>query len=222
MRPRSEPEPLVLTSEDVRSGRARVDARGRVSAPPRAPEPLALAAQDALQAERVWGGKDAEELVAAHHDLCLAADVAYVHKVPTPYVVVGRRGPVFHGKYSKKAGCDYRGAYLDGSRTPHGRALQVHAECKSDADPHGAIYLRELRDVQRDALDAAEAAGHCALVLCVFGRGPRRVFYAVPWWEVRMLEDAGHRALRGELLTGWGVRAGEAYLARFSTAKGAR
>lgn len=166
---------------------------------------LRLETQDAAQGDRVKGGQKSEALVESLHDLCASMHIAYVHKVPTPYVIVGHgKGGTFHARHSKKTGADYRGVMLDGSQR------SIRAECKSDADPAGRVYLRELRPNQREDLDAAHARGDVAVLLVVLGRGLQATAFAVPWSEARECVGLGPAELRP-----WRVRPGEAYLARW-------
>lgn len=164
------------------------------------------------QRARARGGRDAEAFVEVFHDACLAAGVAFVRKLPTPYVVE-RRNPdgTFVGRYTRRTKGDYEGVLLDGSKR------KIAAELKSDADPAGKLYLRELRDHQRAALEAAAARGDVAVLLVVLGAGPRRALHAVPWSVAREC-----RVLTAADLAPWRVRPCAAYLEHFARKRGVR
>ena len=223
--------------DDIRAGRVALEGTKlvlRAPLPPRAPAPVNRPARgvnappspvnearnappgrhsSTAQSGRAKGGRDAEAFVQAFHDACARAGVAYVHKVPTPYVIE-RRNPgdgTFVGRYSRRVRTDYEGVMLDGTRHRDGSPRRVLAECKSDADPRGKLYLRELREHQRNALEGAVARGDVAVLLVVLGAALQRQLYAVPWRVAR-----AHDVLTVERLAPWRVRPLEPYLRRWS------
>lgn len=165
-----------------------------------------LAVQDARQRARVKGGAAAEDLLEACHDACLACGVAYVHKVETPYRITGVHGAARTIVYTARPGTDYAGVMLDLTRR------KVAVECKSDADPNGPVYLREVKPHQRTALDAAHAKGDVAVLAIVLGTGAGRTLYAVSWAEardrvaLRAKELKEHRVTPGTPYLGWWSR----------------
>jgi len=202
MRTRREPEPLVLTSEDVRSGRVVLDAAGKARTGGRH--------SSALQRTRRANGKAGEDLLAAHNLVCEHAGVAEVVKIGTEMRIVGMVSPgVYRAVFATPSGVDYRGHMLDGT------ARSVYVECKHVADPTERFPLSKVREVQREQLEAANAAGCVAALVIVLG--PRRDLYAVPWWEARSRVSLGLAELEG-----WWVRPGDPYLGRFVAARGAR
>jgi penicillin-binding protein-related factor A (putative recombinase) len=173
-------------------------------------EQLAALTRNSRQRGRARNGNEVEATVDQLNAWCLAAGVAYIHKVATPYLVV-RNNPdgTFTARRVKKPGCDYAGVFLDGSKR------RVVVEAKGVEAPDGRFCLSKIRESQRAQLEAYAARGEGAVLLVV--RGPAHEAFAVPWTVARTLVSLGDAELAP-----WRVGHATPYLARWATGTATR
>lgn len=132
-----------------------------------------LRAFSGRQRARVRIGADTEDMLEHLHKACALAGIAHVHKVATPYKIVGRHGKHLLAVPERKSGCDYKG-WLCATR----QAVVLEAK-RWAAKGNRRFPLSVVQQHQQDELDRAVKDGCLALLVVVWG--PLKDLYAVEW-----------------------------------------
>jgi hypothetical protein len=135
-------------------------------------------------------GEEAEQLVAAHLEVCRLAKLGRLKKRPTA-VIVREGKPIYTGT----AGVDF-----SGHLRPSGRA--VYLEVKFTSEPR--FELDMLRTSQREELAEGHEGGAVAVVLILRGPVPHASRWsAVPWRVVAEAIAREDVSLGPEVLDAW-------------------
>jgi penicillin-binding protein-related factor A (putative recombinase) len=154
----------------------------------------------------VRSGSHSEDLIAQQNQTCLLAGIARVHKIATPFKVIGEIGPFLKCARAKRSTVDYEGTMLDGT----GRHIAIECKrCSTARFPFGRI-----EDHQRDELTAVHHAGGVAAVVLVYG--PLEHVLTIPWQRMAdLIASVDEASARADWLAPFRVPLGTPYLARF-------